>query len=342
MMGDQRNYEMFRCLRRTIGPIGLILALLSTWVMCSELEAAGAPRESNSGSQNFSLVDWALPGQGKSVRYGEQVELDLSILVEDDFYLDESYTLLSFAGRDYRFPVAELQGSDVKIGAVLNQKLVFYARPLPTRNRPLPFLDHETYSASVRIRHDRGGVLMTASLSEFVVEPIISATDVVCLTNNADLPMRHRVSALKSISFPDGPPTMNPSVKGTVVKELTDGLFGKSGYPAWETVYWRGGTDAKERRVLLLFNRPIQVLGIVAICPSAFPNYRVDRITVEVARANEGFELFGSSVPLIDSGLLRSDLITGQSEGTEQIQMTFAQDPGATDIVISEVYVFGR
>ncbi|HCR17602.1 MAG TPA: hypothetical protein DIU35_08965 [Candidatus Latescibacteria bacterium] len=134
----------------------------------------------------------------------------------------------------------------------------------------------------------------------------------------------------------------NQSHAGTVESELTDGLTSGSANYNWESVIWR---RVPTGRILVEFERPVDLEAVIVASPHPYPNVRVGRMTVETVQPDGEKMTLGTYMNkgAQEVGKLQILSVFGQAPTCRKlvIHLYRADTPGITEFAASELYIWG-
>lgn len=279
-----------------------------------------------------------------SAAYGDSLAFSLYLRVDGVAEIESKEVRLVWGGPAVAFRPADLvDAGRLEIGGVYVREVVLPILPVPEKDNPLPFLAPRSYPLELVVVDDRGGEDIRQTLADIHVAPMFSGTDsTFCLTDNADVDPVFRRKAFQRVLFPGRAPVHHPSGNGDSASELTDGIFTGTNSPGWESVSWKGDWGPQAAILEMELDVTRHVSGVVVVCPRPYPNYRADRLTIELLGREDANVASAHTVyPLESGGFLVFVAELGRAPAFS-LRLMLHQDSGATDIVLSEVYVFGR
>jgi hypothetical protein len=279
------------------------------------------------------------------IDYGAVAAFELTFVVEDTFGLGGGTCSVNIEGVGVNFQLDGLGGAGgLQLGGFYTHSFEIVMALPPRKGRQIAFFSPVRYSVVLSMQTDRGGTLFRETIGSVEVGAILANRDDICLTGNADVENAKRQNRIERIDFPDGEPIHHARGNGDATSELTDGVFSGWHSPTWESVYWRGDWEPKRRRIEFSFDRESEISGVLVVSPSSYDNYWIHRMSVEISRDGTVYEPAGSAGPFLKRSKrgLQILILKDMDFVAKNLRLTFEQFGGATDIVVSEVYIFGK
>lgn len=234
------------------------------------------------------------------------------------------------------------------VGEVNRQTFEVEVKPSFTKEFPPSFFRYSEYPVKIGYlgQEASGFGLVDVRVGVIRVAPIVAVeSGSMCLSDNLDVPSERKVHAVRRITFPDSEPGRGHGASD-IYDELVDGIFLGSGNSNWESVSWGNGTrwGADRKRIVFELEKEAAIHTVVVVYNSPYPNFRIDRVAVDLSLDGVNFSEAGAydNRSNVEERGLQFLPITDMSGSGRFVQIILSHNESATNLPVSEIYIFGK